>query len=232
MHLVPSLTAIAALALSLAANAQMTTSQYDNARTGAYLSETTLTPRNVNPQQFGKLFTLKVDGDVYAQPLILSDVQIPGKGRHDVVFIATEHNTVYAFDAYGSPTTPLWQVNLLRPGESVVTPWDTSCDVIQPENGITSTPVIDPTSGTIYVLARSKNEHLLSSNEYHQYLYALDITTGHDKPGSPVEITATIPGKGDANSNGQLAFDPLRASARAALLLSNGVGLPLVGILL
>ncbi|MBV8436894.1 MAG: hypothetical protein JOY95_05205, partial [Silvibacterium sp.] len=98
---------------SAAAQAQMTTSQVDNARTGAYLNETMLTPRNVNPQQFGKLLTLKVDGDVYAQPLFLPGVEIPGKGRHDVLFVATEHDSVYAFDAYGNPTTPLWQVSFL-----------------------------------------------------------------------------------------------------------------------
>jgi hypothetical protein len=225
MRLAPSLPAITALALalSLPAIAQIPTAQYDNARTGAYLTETTLTPRNVNPQQFGKLFSLKVDADVYAQPLFIPNVQIPNKGRHDIVFISTERNTIYAFDAYGSPTTPLWQVNLLRPGESVVTPWDTSCDVIQPENGITSTPVIDPATGSIYVLTRSKNEHLLSPNQYHQYLHALDIATGAEKPHSPIEIQATIPGKGEGSRDGQLAFDPLRASARAALLLSNGV---------
>src|SRR5580698_2097496 len=88
---------IAILAFGLAAKAQMTTSQYDNARTGAYLNETILTPRNVNPQQFGKLFALKVDGDIYAQPLFLPGVQIPGKGKHDVLLIATEHDSVYAF---------------------------------------------------------------------------------------------------------------------------------------
>ena len=92
----------------------MPTSQVDNARTGAYLNETVLTPQNVNPQQFGKLFTLKVDGDVYAQPLFLAGVDIPGKGRHDVLFVATEHDSVYAFDAYGNPSTPLWQVSLLK----------------------------------------------------------------------------------------------------------------------
>src|SRR5215831_4056099 len=182
MQLVPSLTAITALVLALPASGQMPTAQYDNARTGAYLTETTLTPRNVNPQQFGKLFSLKVDGNVYAQPLLITNVQIPGKGRHDLLFIATEHNTIYAYDAYGSPATPLWYANLLRPGESVVTPWDLSCDVIEPENGITSTPVIDPATGTIYLLTRSKNEHLLSANQYHQYLHALDIATGKDKP--------------------------------------------------
>src|SRR5277367_2693769 len=137
----------------LAAGAQMTTSQYDNARTGAYLNETTLTPRNVNSQQFGKIFTLKVDGDIYAQPLFLSGVQIPGKGRHDVLFVVTEHDSVYAFDAYGNPSTPLWQVSFLRNGTTTLTQGDTQCFFIRPEVGITSTPVIDARTGTLYVLA-------------------------------------------------------------------------------
>src|SRR5215470_10485998 len=111
---------VAVCAVGFVAEAQMTTSQYDNARTGAYLSETTLTPQNVNPQQFGKIFTMKVDGDVYAQPLFLGGVEIPGKGRHDVVFIATEHDSVYAFDAYGNPSGPLWQVSFLKDGASSV----------------------------------------------------------------------------------------------------------------
>ncbi len=112
-----SLSAQYASALLLAAIAipaiaqKVTTSQYDNARLGANRIETILTPRNVNAQRFGKLFTLKVDGDVYAQPLFLSGVEIPGKGRHDVLFIATEHDSVYAFDAT-TPGPPLWQVSL------------------------------------------------------------------------------------------------------------------------
>ena len=96
--------------------AQVTTSQYDNLRTGATLNEKILTPQNVNAQQFGKLGAFKVDGAVYAQPLFLPAVQIPGKGKHDVLFVATEHDSVYAFDAYRTNDAPLWQVSLLDEG--------------------------------------------------------------------------------------------------------------------
>ncbi len=146
------------LALAALAGAQrVITSQYDNARTGANLNETKLTPRNVNVQHFGKLFTLHVDGDVYAQPLFLGGVEIPGKGRHDVLFIATEHDSVYAFDAYGNPSTPLWQASFLKNGLTTVPALDASCPFISPEIGITSTPVIDPDTGTLYVLARTRD---------------------------------------------------------------------------
>ena len=91
------------------------TAQYDNQRTGANLNETTLTPRNVNPAHFGKLFAIPVDGDVYAQPLYVPNLEIPGKGVHNVIFIATEHDTVYALDAAGQPATPLWQVSFINP---------------------------------------------------------------------------------------------------------------------
>src|ERR1700761_3982602 len=168
---------IMVLALSLTTRAQMTTSQYDNARTSANLAETKLTPRNVNPQQFGKLFALKVDGDIYAQPLFLADIQIPGKGRHDVLFVATEHDSVYAFDAYGNPSTPLWQVSLLKDGHTPVPAGDAECPFIAPEVGITSPPVIDPSSGTLYVLARTKDRAILFNGIYAQRLHALAVTT-------------------------------------------------------
>jgi hypothetical protein len=212
----------AIFAAGLAADAQMTTSQVDNARTGAYLHETTLTPRDVNAQQFGKIFTLKVDGDVYAQPLFLAGVEIPGKGRHDVLFVATEHDSVYAFDAYGASSTPLWQVSLLKDGATTVPEGDVACFFIQPEVGITSTPVIDAKTGTLYVLARTKISHAFSANEYHQQLHALSVLTGAEKFGGPVEITATVRGKGDGSAGGSVAFNSLRENPRAALLLANG----------
>lgn len=206
-----------ALALGLNAGAQMTTAQNDNARTGANLRETKLTPRNVNQRQFGKLFTLKVEGDVYAQPLFLSGVQIPGKGKHDVVFVATEHDSVYAFDAYGKPSSPLWQVSSLKDGATAVPAEDVSCPFTEPEVGITSTPVIDAQSRTLYVLARTKR-----GREYHQQLHALAIDTGRERPASPVEIKASVEGTGDGSKVNLLSFDPLRENPRAALLLSKG----------
>lgn len=214
--------AYAVCVVALAAKAQMTTSQYDNARTGAYLHETALTPQNVNPQQFGKIFTMKVDGDVYAQPLFLADVEVPGKGRHDVVFIATEHDSVYAFDAYGNPSAPLWQVSLLKNGETTIPAYAVQCPFIVPEVGITSTPVIDAKSGTLYVLARTEQTHVITPNYVHQHLHALAVTTGVEKFGGPVEIRATVRGSGNDSTGGNLTFDPLRENPRAALLLSNG----------
>ncbi len=223
MRLLTCCGVIFVFAFGLAARAQMTTAQVDNARTGANLNETALTPQNVNSRQFGKLFTMKVDGDVYAQPLFLAGVEIPGKGRHDVVFVATEHDSVYAFDAYGKPSTPLWQVSFLKDGATTLSQADTQCFFIRPEVGITSTPVMDARTGTLYVLARTKKEHTLARNEYYQQLHALAVTTGVEKFGGPVKIQATVPGQGEGSRDGNLVFDPLRENPRAALLLSNGV---------
>ncbi len=150
----------------------------------------------MNTHQFGKVFTLKVDGDIYAQPLFLGGVEIPGKGRHDVLFVATEHDTVYAFDAYGKPAAPLWQVSFLKDGVTTVPARDVECPFIVPEVGITSTPVIDAETGTLYVLARTKETRGLLTSEYHQRLHALAVTTGVEKFGGPVDIQASVSGKG------------------------------------
>ena len=200
------------------------TAQVDNTRTGANLNEKILTPANVNAAQFGKLFTFKVDGDVYAQPLYVPDLDIPGKGNHNVLFVATEADSVYAFDADGTSTAPLWHVNLASSakGAQPVSSRDTSCFFIAPQVGITSTPVIDIKTGTLYVLARTKEtKGLLSSLEFHQRLHALAITTGAEKLGGPVEITGSVKGFGSGGSNGQITFDPQLENPRAALLLAN-----------
>jgi hypothetical protein len=212
-------------AASSATPAQLLTAQYDNARSGANLNETILTPANVNAAQFGKLFTIKVDGDVYAQPLYLPGVDIPGKGKHNVLFVATENDSVYAFDA-DNPSAPLWHVNLANSagGVTPVSERDTSCFFIVPQVGITSTPVIDLKRGTLYVLARTK-EHkgLLSADVFRQRLHALAIPTGAEKFGGPVEIKASVKGTGSGQAGGQVAFDPQRENPRAALLLVNGL---------
>lgn len=206
------------------AYAQVLTSQYDNARTGCTQRETVLTPRNVNSNQFGKLFALPVDGSVYTQPLYMPRLEIPGKGVHNVIFIATEHDSVYAFDADGNPREPLWHVSFINPQKGVTTipGRDVSCPFIEPEIGITSTPVIDLDSGTLYVLARTKEKDGTFSSRYAQRLHALAVTTGVEKFGGPVEIKASVKGSGAGSSKGQVDFEPLRENPRAALLLVNG----------
>jgi hypothetical protein len=192
-------------------SADVVTFKNDVARTGQYLVETTLTPANVNSTSFGLLHNLKVDGKVDVQPLYLSQLTIGGT-PHNVLYVATEHGTVYAFDADSG--APLWQVSLLASGE---TPSDThGCDQVVPEIGITSTPVIDRTAGahgSIYVVAMSIDK----SSKYHQRLHALDITTGAELLNGPTEISATFP-----NSAGTTTFEPGQYEERAALLLVNG----------
>jgi hypothetical protein len=190
-------------------SADVVTFKNDVARTGQYLVETTLTPANVNSTSFGLLHNLKVDGKVDAQPLYLSQI---GSTPHNVVYVATEHGSVYAFDADSG--APLWQVSLLASGE---TPSDThGCDQVVPEIGITSTPVIDRTAGahgSIYVVAMSID----TASKYHQRLHALDLTTGAELLNGPTEISATFP-----NSTGTTTFEPGQYEERAALLLVNG----------
>lgn len=208
---------------SLPCIAQVTTSQYDNSRTGATLDEKILTPQNVNSRQFGKLGAFKVDGPVYAQPLFVPGVEIPGKGTHDVLYIATEHDSVYAFDANRTDDPPLWQVSFLDKTKGVIplSEDDVQCFFIRPEVGITSTPVIDIKTGTLYVLSRTRIRHAVGANEYFQHLHALAITTGIEKFGGPKLITASVPGVGAGAANGQVAFDPLKENSRAALTLAN-----------
>ena len=204
--------------------AQIATSQYDNMRTAANLSEKILTPQTVNARRFGKLGAWYVDGPVYAQPLYVPDVDIPGKGRHNVLFVATEHDSVYAFDADRAGSAPLWHVSFLKSNSSrqPVKEQDVSCPFIRPEIGITSTPVIDMRNGTLFVLARTRISHTFGAYEYEQHLHALAITTGAEKLGGPKLIQASVRGRGRGSSGGKITFDALRENPRAALLLVNG----------
>jgi uncharacterized protein (TIGR03437 family) len=191
----------------------------DLARTGENDIETLLTPASVSSGQFGRLFTYAVDGQVYAQPLYLPGVVIPGQGIHNVVFVATEHDSVYAFDADNYLAAPLWHVSFLDPaaGVTAASAADLDCASISPEIGITGTPVIDPVSGTLYVVAMTEP----SPDNYSHQLHALDVTTGAEKPGSPVEIQASVPGQGDGNTT--VEFKPWLYKQRAGLLLLNGL---------
>jgi len=224
MKLLPIACAVIVVLLSPApALSQITTSQYDNMRTGATLNEKTLTPVNVNAKEFGKLGAFKVDGAVYAQPLFIPGVEIPGEGKHNVLFVATEHDSVYAFDAERPGDPPLWQVSFLDAKHNITTisADEVQCPFIRPEVGITSTPVIDLKTGTLYVLARSKVRHAFADDEYSQSLHALAITTGVEKFGGPKTITASVSGRGRGAQNGQVRFDPLFENPRSSLLLTN-----------
>jgi PKD repeat protein len=189
----------------------------DNARTGQNLNETILNPNNVNFNQFGKLFILAADGKVDAEPLYVSNLTV-GSTSHNVVFVASEHDSVYAYDA--DTGALLWQVTLVKSGETPSD--DRSCAFVTPEIGITATPVIDRSSGphgTIYLIAMSKD----SSGGYHQRLHALDITTGAEEFGGPLDIQATYSGSGAEGNGTTLTFDPKQHLARASLLLLNGI---------
>jgi len=202
----------------LAQSTDVVTYHNDVARTAQNLQETILTTSNVNSSSFGKLLTLPVDGVIDAEPLYLSGVSIPGQGTHNIVYAVTENDSVYAFDA--DDGTLLWQVSVLGSGESPS--GDHGCGQITPQIGITSTPVIDRSSGphgTIYVVAMSKN----SSSQYFQRIHALDITSGKEEFGGPVAVQAKYPGTGDNSQNGYVIFDPAQYAERQGLLLLNHV---------
>ncbi len=201
------------------------TRDIDNMRTGLNASETVLTPANVNASQFGKLFSYSIDGVSDASPLYVANVNVPAKGLRNVVYVATEHDSVYAFDADGSQSTPLWHVSFIDPAHGITTvpPSDTGeCCDIAPEIGITGSPVIDPATNTLYVVAKTK-EVSGGTTTYVHRLHALDITTGSEKLGGPVVIQASVAGNGDGSAGGRIPFTSLRENQRAALLLNNGV---------
>ncbi|MFZ0284104.1 MAG: pyrrolo-quinoline quinone [Terriglobales bacterium] len=208
--------------LPAGAQVSVLTSHNDNMRDGQNLSETILTPGNVDVSQFGKLFTQPVDGYVYAQPLYVPNVNIPGLGTHNVVYVATEHDSVYAFDAdnnTGMNASALWHATLIDPSRGITTvpSGDVNCGDLVPEIGITSTPVIDTTAGTMFLVTKIKD-----NGQYFHVLHALNIATGQDQPGSPVVIRAQVKGTGEGSVKGVVKFDPLHEAQRPGLLLANG----------
>ena len=194
----------------------------DNFRTGQNLAETVLTPSTVKASQFGLQFTDTIDGYAYAEPLYVPAVAIPGMGTHNVVYVATENDSVYAFDADASGPA-LWHTSFINPQANppitAVPSTDIGCGDLVPIIGITATPVIDSTSGTMYVVSKEK----FGPGNYRQRLHALDITTGLERSKSPVTITATSPGTASDGNGTTVPFNPLTQLGRPALTLSNGI---------
>ena len=201
-------------------HASVLTQHNNNTRAGLNNQETVLTTSNVNTAHFGRLFNLTVDDDVYCEPLVYGNLTIGG-AKHNTVFIATANNTVYAYDADNG--TLYWKANYTVAGMSppntsqMNSPWCNPYYGFNYHIGITGTPVIDSAAKTIYFVAKS-----YQGTNFYQYLHAVDLTTGTEKPGSPVLITGSVPGNGDGSVNNTVSFDPLRGNQRQALTLVNG----------
>jgi len=206
----------------------------DNASTGQNLAETTLTPADVNPTQFGKLDSVPLDGTAYAQPLYVPSVAVSGQGTHNVVYVATEHDSLYAIDA--DTGAVLWKDSFIDPAAGVTTiPFDDPANGNFAEIGISGDPVIDPNTGTLYLVARTE-EVVDGVSHYVQRLHAIDITSGAEKFGGPVVIADTsfdgtyytynsgpsVAGNGDGSSNGVVTFNAMRQNQRVALTEANG----------
>jgi hypothetical protein len=208
--------------------------RYDNTHEGQNTQETALTPANVNVNSFGKLFSLGVDSTVYAQPLYAPGLKMGDGQLHNVIFVATENDSIYAFDADsngGSDAAPIWKITLLDTAHgagagATAVPADPQGIAPQgdigPTIGITGTPVINPATNTMYVVGNT-----LESGTYFSRLHAINILTGAEQSSptvqkSPVVISATVPGTGEGSSGGQLAFDPLIENQRPALDYYNG----------
>ncbi len=197
------------------------TQHNDNSRSGWNDNETTLTTANVNVRQFGEVFTLAVDDQVYAQPLVVSHVSLGG-GYHNVVLIATVNNTLYAFD--GDNGTLYWQKNFTAPGmrppqhSDMTGACSGAYQDFSGNIGIVGTPVIEAATGTMYFVARST-----TGGTFVQFLHGVNVADGSEVAASPTQITATTTGTGDGNVNGLIAFDAQRQNQRQGLTLSNGV---------
>jgi LmbE family N-acetylglucosaminyl deacetylase len=197
------------------------TQHNDAARSGENVAEMALTPSNVDTAQFGKLFSLPVDGYVYAQPLYVKDLLMPDKTFHNIVIAATEHDSVFAFDADSGSSTPLWRASFINPSADItsVPSGEVNTSALGPEIGITATPVIDPSTNTLYVAAMTKE-----NGSCVWRLHALDITSGAEKSGSPVVISGTVAGTGaGTDGQGNVAFSPQYQNNHAGLLLANGI---------
>jgi len=218
----------AAATLAVTDLAGVTTYHNDLARDGANTHEFALTTASVTTATFGKLFSCQVDGEVFAQPLWVANLSIGG-GTHNVIFVATQNDSVYAFDADAKPCQQYWQKSFLGAGVIAVPFADTGTDDINKKIGITGTPVIDPVTNTLYVVAKTKE----GSANYHQRLHALSVIDGSEKFGGPVDITSaiTVPGSGDTGDSsvgctstpGNVPFCPLREGQRPGLALVNGI---------
>lgn len=210
----------------------VTTYHNDLSRDGANTHEYALTPGNVKAATFGKLFSCTVDGAINAQPLWAANLNLSGK-KHNVVFVATQHDSLYAFDAdsNASPCVPLWHANLLdtahggTAGEGSVPSGTANSLVgqgfgdIQPEVGVCGTPVIDPATSTLYVVSKSAK----AGPQGFQRLHAVDLATGNEKFGGPVVISAAVNGDAPDAVGGSVAFDPLNENQRPGLALVNGI---------
>ncbi len=210
--------------VSAGAQVNVLTYKNDNARTGQNLSEPLLSPANVSAATFGRRFSHGVDGYIYAEPLFMSAVPMPDGTVHDIAVVATAHDSVYAFDAddnLGPNASPLWQASFIDPSRGVTpVPWqDVNCTVINPEIGITGTPVIDPATYTIYFVAFTKEVSSSGAANYVHRLHALDVRSGQELAGSPVEIQAAVPGIGDGGST--VTFVPQSYKQRAAAASCN-----------
>ncbi|HEV2394395.1 MAG TPA: chitobiase/beta-hexosaminidase C-terminal domain-containing protein [Verrucomicrobiae bacterium] len=210
--------------LPAVAQVNVLTYHEDFARTGQNTNENVLTPASVNVNTFGQLFSYTVDGYLFAQPLYISGLVIPGQGAHNVAFVATEHNSVYALDAdsnAGPTGGVLWQVNL---GPSAATPNNDFGNRygpyhdIDPEVGITGTPVIDLVSGTIYVDSFTHD----GPGAYHHSIHALALTNGAERAFSPVTVTGSVTGTGIDSVGGVVTINPISLQ-RPALSLQGGV---------
>jgi hypothetical protein len=233
-HYTKAFVAVMALTASLAIPAQppasrvdVLTNRYDVGRTGVNLRETLLNAKNISPAQFGKIFEREVDGDIFAQPLIKTNVNVPGVGARDLVFVATMNNSLYAFDAESTTQSqPYWHVTSKVLGQPVpknaVTDLPAGSDYMNFDSkiGILATPVIDDQTNTIYVVANSVN-----GGEYRFRIHAFDLATGREKTEmhSPMEIQASYLGNGAANEDGRIRFRPRKMLNRPGLLLVEGV---------